>query len=89
MAKSRGEVIPMLNKAPCYEDVWRSGGIALFFFLTFDTGWNDRLAFLHESLGNEPPLSHLVGVWVGPRALLDAVVKSLSPQWEWNVTCPS
>jgi len=38
--KGRGEVVPMLNKAPCYEDVWGSDGIALFFFsLTFGTGW--------------------------------------------------
>jgi len=38
MAKGRGEVVPMLYKASCYEDVWGSGGIALFFFLTFGTG---------------------------------------------------
>jgi len=39
VAKGRGEVVPMLNKAPCYEDVWGSGGIALFFSLTYGTGW--------------------------------------------------
>jgi hypothetical protein len=30
MAKGKSEVLPILNKAPCYEDVWGSGGVALF-----------------------------------------------------------
>jgi len=53
------------------EDVW------LYAFLTSSLGrGGNRQAPAALPIAKEPPRSHWIGGWVGPRAVLDAVVKS-------------
>jgi hypothetical protein len=66
---------------------WWSGGIVPH-LLDLGTRWKWVVSFTSQPLypQRKSPGTHWIGGWVGPRAVLDMVVKRKipSPHWEWN-----
>jgi len=69
----------MFSQAPCHENLWGSGGIALR-ILNFSTRCRSVVSFmpwlLHPTKRTD---THWIGGWVGSRAGLDVVVKKKIP----------
>jgi hypothetical protein len=87
----KGKVVPVFNQAPRHEGVLGSGGIAPC-ILDLGTRWRWVVSFTPRSLYPQGkslwcPLDR---GWVGPRAVLDAVVKRKipSPRQESNPRTP-
>jgi hypothetical protein len=70
---SEVKVVPILNKAPCHEDLWASGVTA-----PIDGGeWSVSRPPAPLLPWHRAPGIHWIGSWVGPRASPDAVAKTL------------
>jgi hypothetical protein len=76
VGKCECKIAPLLNKPRCLEDVWVSGGVApLILNLGDGREWLTSRDGRFIS-GEKTASTHGMGVWVGPRAGLDAVAKS-------------
>jgi hypothetical protein len=64
-----------LTKHEAMKTYWGSGGIATL-ILDLDTRWRWEVSFTARQ---RAPGTHWIGHWVGPRAVLDAVVKRKIP----------
>jgi hypothetical protein len=76
------------NRAPRHEGVPRTGSIApRVLDLCTRSGWSVSRSFTPRE---RAPGTHWIGGWVGPRTVLEAVVKRkiLSPRWESNPRIP-
>jgi nuclear pore complex protein Nup62 len=68
---------------------WRGTEMQLYSFFNLGTRWGgQRHAPAALPLGNKP-YSHCIGNWVGPRAYLDACVKSHPPTGIRSPHCPA
>jgi hypothetical protein len=78
--KCKGEVVSVLNEAPRHEGVlgWR---YSCTHYLTsaLDGGEWSALRPCRFTPTERAPGTHWIGGWVGPRAVLDAVVKRKTP----------
>jgi hypothetical protein len=73
---SKGKIIPVLNSAPHHGDVWGSGGVDPRIQTSALDGreWSVSRPGSFTA-GLRAPGTHWTGGWVGPRAVLDTVVK--------------
>jgi hypothetical protein len=83
----RGKVVPVLNKEPCHENALGSGGIASSIL---DLGTRCRSVVIFTP---RPPYprerylgTHWIRSWVGPRAVLQTVVRRKIPSLPGNRT---
>jgi hypothetical protein len=69
------------HRAPHHEGVWGSGGIAPTHSLTLSLDGGEWSALRPGCFipKEKAPGTHWIGGWVGPRAVLDAVVKRKIP----------
>jgi hypothetical protein len=85
------KVVPVLNQASRHEDVLGSGGIAPR-ILDIGTRWRWVVSFRPRPLypRERAPGTHWIGGWVGPKAVLDTVMKRKipSPRRESNPRIP-
>jgi hypothetical protein len=89
--KDKGKVVPVHNKAPRQEDVlgeWRYSSTH-----SWPRHYMEVSGQVHGPAALPPgnaPGTHWIGGWVGPRAILDAVVKRKipNPRRESNPTTP-
>jgi len=74
--------LPPGIKQPRHEDICGSGSIAPR-ILNPGTRWRSVVSFIPLTAlptpGERAPCSHLIGGWVGPRVVLDAVAKKTKP----------
>jgi hypothetical protein len=79
--KGKGKVVPVLNQAPRHEDVlgeWRYSSTHSLTSAVDGDDWSaSRPGRFTPREG--APGTHWIGGWVGPRAVLDAVVKRKIP----------
>jgi hypothetical protein len=79
--KVKGKVVPVLNWAPCHEGVlgeWRYSSTHSLTSALDGSEWS-ALHPVRFTLKERAPGIHWIGAWVGPRAVLDAVVKREIP----------
>jgi hypothetical protein len=80
--KVKGKVVPvfLLTEHHSMKAYWRSGGIAPRFLTPALDGdeWSASRTGRFTP-GERAPGTHWIGGWVGPRAILDAVVKRKIP----------
>jgi hypothetical protein len=81
----------VLNKARRHEGILGSGGIAPC-ILDLGTRWRWVVSFMPRLLSPQgrAPGTYWIGDWVGPRVVLDMMVKReiTSPCWELNPRIP-
>jgi hypothetical protein len=88
--KGKGKVFPMLNWVPPIKTYWGTEGIAPR-ILDLGTRWRWVASFIPRPLCPQGKIPwYPLGGWVGPRAVLDAVVKRkiASPHRESNPRTP-
>jgi hypothetical protein len=88
----KGKGVPVLNYAPRYEGVLGEWMYSSTHSLTSALGGGEWSASRPGRFAprERAPGTHWIGGWVGPRAVLDAVVKRKipSPRWESNPRTP-
>jgi hypothetical protein len=86
------KVVPVLNSEPCHEGVLGEWRYSSRTFLTSALNGGEWSASRpgHFKPRERAPRTHWIGGWVGPRAVLDAVVKRKipSPRRESNPKTP-
>jgi hypothetical protein len=90
--KSKGKVVPVLNRAPSHADLWQSGGIAPPIH-NLGTRWRWVVSFAPRQLylGERALGSHFVVGWMGPKEGTATVAKrkNLCPCLESNPGRPT
>jgi hypothetical protein len=90
--EGKGKVVPVFNEAQRHEDVLGSGGIVHSFLTSaLDGGeWSNSRSGCFTPRERIPG-TDWIGGWVGPRGVLDAVVKRKipSPRRESNPRTPN